>query len=165
MRNGIKLGIGILLLLVLNACKSDKYRSNRFAGTYEITKYTREIWDSTGKVKSVELPCKYVLYLSANDNEFGNAPGKCDTSGTEPAFLQVLDMKNFGGLARFTFEWNLGTSDNKRLSLIKENGLAANSVILNVDRNAAGRVKAFTYYYLNPDGSYFYDIYEVKVRR
>lgn len=154
----------VVMVLALTACKSDKYVSNRFAGVYEITKYERQHWDSTGMLSSTEIPCNYVFYFSANGNQFEDASGKLDTSGVEPAFLAPLLLGNFGGLSRFTFKWNIGTSDNYRLSLLKDDDFITYTSLVTMQRNVRGRVKAFTYVVNNSDGSYFYDIYEVKVR-
>lgn len=156
--------IAILVIVIAASCRSDKYISNRFAGTYEITKYTSQLWDSTGMISATEYPCNYVFYLSANGNEFGNAPGKLDTSGTQPSFLAPLQLGNYSGLDRFIFEWNIGTSDNYRLSLLKSDGLVTNTSLINVERNKLGRVKAFTYFINNADGTYYYEIYDVKVK-
>lgn len=163
-----RIAVIILYLgITLAGCHSDKYSSNRFAGIYEITKYTSELWDSTGKVSSTEIPCKYVFYLTANDNDFGNAKGKFDTSGKEPSFLTALGCSSFLGLERFTFEWNLGTNDNYRLSFLKDNmdGITTSSVILNVKRGIGGKVSALTYFIRNSDGSYVFEEYKVKVTR
>lgn len=151
--------------LLLHSCSNDKYRSNRFAGVYTITKYTTELWDSSGMVSSSSSKCNYVFYLTANENEFGNADGKMDTSGAQPSFLEPLRFDLFSGIEKFTFNWNLGTSDNYRLSLLKTNGLITNSVIVNVKRNAAGQVNAFTYFRLNGDGTYYFDKFDVKFHR
>lgn len=154
----------ILAVVIAASCKSDKYISNRFAGTYEITKYTSQLWDSTGMISATEYPCNYIFYLSANGNEFGDAPGKMDTSGIEPLFLEPLGLNNYSGLNRFLFEWNIGTSDNYRLSLLKFDGLVTNTSLVTLERNKLGRVKAFTYVKVNSDGTYYYEIYDVKVK-
>ncbi|MCC7297046.1 MAG: hypothetical protein IT244_01830 [Bacteroidia bacterium] len=145
--------------MLLPSCRNDKYATNRFSGIYEITKYTRELWDSTGKVSTTEIPCKYVFYIGTLC--------KIDTSGQEPSFLTPLNLENFTGLDRFTMEWGLGTSDNYRLSLMKlaVDGITTNSVILNVKRGIAGQVNAFTYFIRNSDGSYYFEEYKVKVTR
>ncbi|MBL7812758.1 MAG: hypothetical protein JNL57_11090 [Bacteroidetes bacterium] len=150
------------VIFVIQSCQSDKYRSNRFAGIYEITGYTSQLWDSTGMVSSTEIPCNYTFYLSSNGNEFGNASGKLDTAGTEPSFLGPLKLSDYSGLDRFTFNWNLGTSDNYRLSLLKADGLITKSVIVNIKRNLLGKVNAFTYVRLNGDGTYYFDEFKIQ---
>lgn len=162
MRKVILSSICVLTLLLLFSCKNDKYISNRFAGVYKITSYKSEVWDSLGLRSSTTYPCNYVFYFTANDNDFGNGACKIDTSGVAPSFLGPLFLEDHIGFDRFTMQWNFGTSDNDRLSLIKNKDLIQNSVIVNIKRNKLGKVKSFTYFYYNTDGSYTFDEFEVE---
>jgi hypothetical protein len=153
------------ILTVLAGCKKDEYVANRFAGVYEITKINRETRDSLGNINKETLNCGYTFFLEAPKNPgFGNGVCRFDTLGQQPAFLNALKLTSFSAAARFSCEWNMGPGDNVRLSFVKADpsNIGENSDVVNVKRNALGKVTAWTHIKTIGSGAYVLEEYEIK---